>query len=730
MAERKLASIQKIIEIKVHPNADSLEIAQILGWQAIISKDDKYKAGDLVCYFEIDSFLPIAPEYEFLRKSSYKKIKEKDEEGFRIKTIKLRNALSQGLIMPLSILQGKKFPEDTRENPVYEFEEGKDVTKLLGVKKYEPYIPPHLSGEVKGAFPSFIQKTDQTRIQILRPLIDRYKGTKFSASEKLNGCLHYRTFIKTELGNIPIGKIVNNKLKVNIFSYNHNLNKIELKEIIKFHRYPAQNWIRIGVSHRRKGNREKFIECTYNHKFWTDKGYKEAKDLVIGDNCYQIINGVSEEVKQMILGCFLGDSSLHYKKKCNNNYYLFQFGHSIKQNDYFEYKKKLLGELFSEQKKRISGFGSIMRRGILRTNLDLFNYIAETCVKNKKRFVNEKWLNQLTPMAIAFWYMDDGTIHDREELKQRPKAYICTNRYSLEEVKLMQEMFKRKYNLDSIIGDKKTYKGHILMFDTLSSERFFDLIFPYVTKSMKYKLPIKYENLPCVYEDYIFKNNTKILSVKVISIKKEYNPAQSKLTSNKFVYDLTIKDNHNYFANGILTHNSSVTFFIKDNEFGVCSRNLELKETAENSIWKWARRHDVENKLRSLGKNIAISGEICGPGINGNTLALTYIDVYFFDAFDIDNYRYYDLNDFKDILENKLKLKTVPILWYDFVMIDNIDELIKMAIGNSKINPKVMREGLVFRPLKEIRDLEVMPDNNGRVSFKVINNEYLLKNEE
>jgi hypothetical protein len=63
-------------------------------------------------------------------------------------------------------------------------------------------------------------------------------------------------------------------------------------------------------------------------------------------------------------------------------------------------------------------------------------------------------------------------------------------------------------------------------------------------------------------------------------------------------------------------------------------------------------------------------------------------------------------------------------------MIDNIDELIKMAIGNSKINPKVMREGLVFRPLKEIRDLEVMPDNNGRVSFKVINNEYLLKNEE
>jgi RNA ligase (TIGR02306 family) len=172
---------------------------------------------------------------------------------------------------------------------------------------------------------------------------------------------------------------------------------------------------------------------------------------------------------------------------------------------------------------------------------------------------------------------------------------------------------------------------------------------------------------------------------------------------------------------------ASVTFFIKDGEFGVCSRNLELKETESNSIWKFARKNDVENKLRQLGKDIAIQGEIGGPGINKNTLNLTYIEVYFYDAFDIQTFKYYDLNDFKTLVENKLKLKTVPIISYDFILIDNIDELVKLSIGNSKINSQGMREGIVIRPLKEIYDCTVMEDNNGRVSFKIVNPEYLIK---
>ena len=229
----------------------------------------------------------------------------------------------------------------------------------------------------------------------------------------------------------------------------------------------------------------------------------------------------------------------------------------------------------------------------------------------------------------------------------------------------------------------------------------------------------------------------------IISIKKLKSYISKK-------YDLEV-ENSNFFANGILVHNcqilrpllekykgtqfsisekldgSSITFFIKDGEFGVCSRNLELKETEDNTIWKWARKNDIENKLRGLNKNIALQGELIGPGVNGNTLNLTFIDIYFYDAFDIDKFNYYDLNEFKILLENKLKLKTVPIISYDYWLEDNIDELIKKATGASIINPKGIREGIVLRPTNEIYDSTVMEDNNGRITFKVLNPEYCLK---
>lgn len=85
---------------------------------------------------------------------------------------------------------------------------------------------------------------------------------------------------------------------------------------------------------------------------------------------------------------------------------------------------------------------------------------------------------------------------------------------------------------------------------------------------------------------------------------------------------------------------SSVTFYINNDEFGVCSRNLNLYETEENSIWKIARELDIENKLRSLNKNIVIQGEIVGEGIQGNKLKMKGQTVYFFNLFDIDNYQY------------------------------------------------------------------------------------------
>jgi RNA ligase (TIGR02306 family) len=177
--ERKLASIRKITGIFPIENADSIELAVVGGWNVVVAKNVGHKVGDLVVYCEIDSFLPIRPEYEFLRKSSYKKMG--DQEGFRLKTIKLRGQISQGLILPIREVQLQN---------VDLLSEGMDVTKELGIVKYEPPIPAELSGKIKGLFPSFIPKTDEERIQNLTNEFNQWKSSndkEFYVTEKLDG---------------------------------------------------------------------------------------------------------------------------------------------------------------------------------------------------------------------------------------------------------------------------------------------------------------------------------------------------------------------------------------------------------------------------------------------------------------------------------------------------------------------------------------------------------------
>jgi RNA ligase (TIGR02306 family) len=174
--ERKLASIQIVKEIKPIPGADAIEVVRINNWD-VVSKKGEYKVGDFCIYCEIDSFLPIREEFEFLRKTSYKKMSD-GSEGFRLRTIRLRGQLSQGLLLSIHVL------------PLGELvSEGKDVTEMLNIVKYEPPIPAELAGKVKGLFPSFIRKTDEERIQNLSDKYDEIKnsGKDFYVTEKLDG---------------------------------------------------------------------------------------------------------------------------------------------------------------------------------------------------------------------------------------------------------------------------------------------------------------------------------------------------------------------------------------------------------------------------------------------------------------------------------------------------------------------------------------------------------------
>lgn len=190
MTDRALATIRRINAIDLIEGADKIVVATVDGWKVVTAKDNGFKVDDLVIYFEIDSLLPERPEFEFLRDRCF--VKESNSingAGFRLKTIKLRKQISQGLIMPVVHQYNDDLVAiETIEDTVLIFAEGEDVTEFLGVKKYERPVPANLAGKAKGNFPSFIPKTDAERIQnCYRTFENEWKEHLFEATVKLDG---------------------------------------------------------------------------------------------------------------------------------------------------------------------------------------------------------------------------------------------------------------------------------------------------------------------------------------------------------------------------------------------------------------------------------------------------------------------------------------------------------------------------------------------------------------
>ena len=175
---RKLASIQRICKIEPIEGADKIELAHVLGWQCVVNKG-QFQPMDIGVYFEIDSFLPIRPEFEFMRASSYKKT-DIMGEGFKLRTMRFRGQISQGLLLPIS-----SFPELPADIQL-----GTDVSELLGVRKWEIEERATTGGTVIGSLPYDIPHTDETRVQENPELIQAFAGLEYYISTKMDGSSH------------------------------------------------------------------------------------------------------------------------------------------------------------------------------------------------------------------------------------------------------------------------------------------------------------------------------------------------------------------------------------------------------------------------------------------------------------------------------------------------------------------------------------------------------------
>jgi RNA ligase (TIGR02306 family) len=173
---RKLASIKPITHIKPIPDADAIECAIVDGGWPVVVKKGEYQVGDVAIYLEIDSWVPyeLAP---FLSRGQEPR-EYNGVKGERLRTVKLRGQVSQGLLLPID-----------KNSPLADSVSlGDDVTEMLGVQKWEPPIPAQLQGQMKGAFPHFVPKTDQERCQNLRAeIFEDHRGELYEVTVKLDG---------------------------------------------------------------------------------------------------------------------------------------------------------------------------------------------------------------------------------------------------------------------------------------------------------------------------------------------------------------------------------------------------------------------------------------------------------------------------------------------------------------------------------------------------------------
>ena len=727
---RKLASVQKIVDIKPIEGKDRIVLATIEGFKVIVGKE--MQVGDLVVYIEIDSVLPDRPEFEQARKRSN-----------RIRTMKMGNVYSEGIAYPISIL------------PNGNWKEGDDVTALLGIVKYDEYAGEEPIGvsnlskkknnwfqriwyrifgypkRKKGGFSTLISKTDETR------------------------CLDGNTKILTEVGELRIADIVNNKKNVKVASVSDD-GKVEWMNILDYQKFPAEKeYMEIKYPFHPFTNRNKTIKCTNDHRFLTDSGYKRADELTLMDKVGYIENTYSEDIIPLIYGMLLGDGTLSIDKRSNgiankSRSIRLSFTQGEKQTEYFNYKVHLLNSEYVTTQEQKSGYVPNNKVNVCSIPNDYLImqslYDDKSIDEDGHLVLTEKFCEKLTPLSLAIWYMDDGTCRHlnnevyKSNTKQSPAIEISSNSFNLEEVELLSKVLW-KFNIDNSIKtinrNGKTYLANYIT--VKGTPDFMRLIAPYVPENMRYKLTDEIRNSISFNQLDSFKKEKHIIFDKILSISKI---EISKYSHGKTFYDLEIEKNHNFISGGIISHNcqnipevlnykepvcvsqkidgQSASYTIERTFFGhkfnVYSRNFNVGRDNSN-YWKVADMYDMEERMELMMNDmgvkwVAVQGEVAGPGIQKNPEGLKDIDFFVFNII-TPNGRLGN----KEMVEvcSKYGLTTVPMISYDYILPNTVDEMLAYATGPSLINPNVLREGVVVR------------SQDGKHSFKAVSPEYLVK---
>lgn len=678
-----------------HPNADNLEVVHIGGYTTCETKG-KYKIGDVVAHFPPDILIPVKIATE-LGVANY--LKEAIYPGEAIKTkcrvgaIRLRSMASFGFTVKVDA------------------EVGTDLTERFQGVKYEPPEPLwyQKSGDNAKHDPRFHTYTDIQNYRNSRYRGAIANGTPIRVTEKVHGCVVSQTRIRMADGsNRYIRDIQPGEFVVGY----KNGQPIPSKVLKVWKNGKSDSWLKIKFPRNRAGRGSSFgaITCTTNHQFLQmDGSYKDAQTLKIGDSVSLLRNDwyLSPVQEQILLGKILGDGCL---RPDSANHHI-EFGHVNKV--LVDWTCRGLGDLIAKDTQtHTSGYGSLMHLARTHTSSFISDKFQDFIQGGKK--VIPKWVaEELTPLAIAFWYMDDGSLGHHNDQEDRAHFAVCG--FTEEDCKVLIAGLK-KYNINAIYYNNDYSR---LRINSDDAERLFLLIAPYIPKELQYKLPERYRGhegwLPDPGQSY----KQAFVWQPIIAI--------TTITKSQQRWDLET-ETHNYLPSSVVTHNSNSRVGIIGGEFMCGSHNCVKKPPeGENKTIYWQPLTDnMKDMLRCIsegGKNVIAFGEIYGSKVQ-------FMD---YGTFGSDGYALFDISvdgnylDWEQVVyyATRFCVPLVPLIYSGPFNAELIEHFIDgpTIIGN----PLYMRssfkgrEGVVITPLTETYS-DIL---GGRLILKAISVDYL-----